>query len=47
MMKPAEGYSEFVAYFAPERAPLREFKMVWIRRTATAGETGLGAHELK
>jgi hypothetical protein len=43
----AQRNGEFAAYFAPERALLREPEMMRIRRAATAGEAGLGAYELK
>jgi hypothetical protein len=47
MMKPAERHGEFVTYFASERALLSKSEVVRIRRAATAGQTGLGAHELQ
>ena len=46
MVSAAKRDSEFVTYFAPKRALLREFKMMRVRRAATAGEAGLSAHEL-
>jgi hypothetical protein len=47
MVTAAERHRELVAYFAPERALLSEFKMVRIRRAAPASQTGLGAYELQ
>ncbi len=47
MMKPAERHGEFVTHLATERALLSKPKMMCVRRTATAGQTGLGAHELQ
>jgi hypothetical protein len=47
MVTAAERHRELVAYFAPERALLSEFKMVRIRRAAPAGQTGLGAYGLQ
>jgi hypothetical protein len=45
MMKPAEWDSEFVTHFAPECPLFSKPKVVRVRRTATAGQTGLGGHE--
>ena len=45
MMKPAEGDGEFVAHFAPECPLFSKPKVMGIRRRATAGQAGLGAHE--
>ena len=45
MMKPAEGDGEFVTHFAPECPLFSKPKVMRIRRTATAGQTGLGGHE--
>jgi hypothetical protein len=47
MVSTAERHGEFVTYFAPERALLSKPQMMCIRRAATAGEAGLGAHELQ
>jgi hypothetical protein len=47
VMQPAEGYGEFIADPAPERAGLRKPEMMSIGRAATAGETGLGAYRLQ
>ena len=45
MMEPAERDGEFVAHFAPECLLFSKPKVMRIRRAATAGQTGLGAHE--
>ena len=45
MMKPAEWDGEFVTHFAPECPLFSKPKVMRIRRTATARQTGLGAHE--
>ena len=45
MMKPAEWDGEFVTHFAPECPLFSKPKVMRIRRAATAGQTGLGAHE--
>ena len=45
MMKPAEWDGEFVTHFAPECPLFRKPKVMRIRRTATARQTGLGADE--
>ena len=47
MVKPAKRHSELVAYFTSHGALLGELKVVRIRGAATAGEAGLGAHELQ
>jgi hypothetical protein len=47
MMKPAERHGEFVTYLATERALLSKPEVMRVRRTATAGEAGLRAHELR
>jgi hypothetical protein len=47
MVEPAQRHSELVAYFTSHGALLSELKMVCIRGAATAGEAGLGAHELQ
>jgi hypothetical protein len=44
-MKPAEWDGEFVAHLAPKCALFSKPKVMRIRRTATARQTGLGAHE--
>ena len=45
MMEPAEWDGEFVAHLAPQCALFSKPKVMRIRRTATAGQTGLGADE--
>ena len=45
MMKPAEWDGEFVTHFAPECPLFSKPKVMGIGRGATAGQTGLGAHE--
>ena len=45
MVKPAEWNSEFVTHFAPGCPLFSKPKVMCIRRTATAGQTGLGADE--
>ena len=47
MVKPAKRHGELVAYFKSHSALLSELKMVCIGRATTAGEAGLGAHELQ
>ncbi len=43
MVSMAERHGDLVTHFATERVLLREPEMVGIRRTATAGQAGLGA----
>src|SRR5258706_4561703 len=43
----AEWDRELIADFAPERAALRELKMMRIRWAAAAGQARLSAHELQ
>jgi len=45
MMKPAEWDGEFVTHFAPQCALFSKPKVMRIRRTATARQTGLGGHK--
>ena len=45
MVGPAEWDSELIADSAPERAALRELKMMRVRRAAATGQAGLSAHE--
>jgi hypothetical protein len=45
MMKPAEWDGEFVTHFAPECPLFSKPKVMRIRRTATARQTGLGGHK--
>jgi hypothetical protein len=47
MVSTAERHGELVAYFAPERALLCKPQVMCIRWAATAGQTGLGTHELQ
>jgi len=45
MVEPAEWDGEFITHFAPECPLFSKPKVMRIRRAATAGQTGLGAHE--
>jgi len=47
MVRATQRHGEFVAHLAPERALLSKPKMVCIRRSATAGQAELGAHEFE
>ena len=47
MMKPAEWDGEFVTHFAPECPLFSKPKVMGIGRGATAGQAGLGGHELR